>query len=102
MNEWQRIESAPRDGTPIELRNDYGIAPTYSLSKWVQDRGWVHANDDSRGVGDGPWLTWRPYEGNAKDYIDPTNGAQETPEYWRAASGKNGGWISDLFNKLRG
>ena len=98
---WKDITLAPRDGTPIEIKNDYGIAPTFSLCSWVAGRGWVHTNDDCQGVGDGPWLTWRPYEGDPESYVDPTNGAQETEQYWRAASGNNGGWVGDLFNKLR-
>lgn len=101
MDEWQRIESAPRDGTPIELKNDYGIAPWYGLFKWVTDRGWVDANNDSIGCGDGPWLSWRTYEDDPASYVDPTGGFQESTEYWRAASGKNGGWINNLLSKLR-
>ena len=81
--EWKNITTAPRDGTPIELKNDYGIMPTYSLCKWVSGRGWVDANDDCRGVIDGPHLTWRPFSGDVQGYIDPTNGAQETVEYWQ-------------------
>jgi len=100
-NDWLPIVSAPRDGTVIELKNDYGIAPWYGLHKWVVGRGWVDATDDSRGCGDGPWLSWRAYEGNPAGYIDPTNGAQETTEYWQAASGKNSGWVGELFSLLR-
>jgi hypothetical protein len=80
---WQRIVSAPRDGTAIEIKNDYGIMPTYSLCKWVHGEGWKYVNDESRGVIDGDHLTWRPYEGDPANYVDPTNGAQETREYWQ-------------------
>ena len=81
--DWQDIVLAPRDGTPIELENCYGIRPTYSLCKWVNGRGWVDANDESRGVGDGPWLRWREYKAEPSKYVDPTNGAQQHVEYWR-------------------
>jgi hypothetical protein len=102
MSAWQPIVSAARDGTVIEIKNDYGIAPWYGLHKWVSGRGWVSATDESSECGDGPWLTWRPYEGDPAQYTDPTNGAQESKEYWQAASGKNGGWVGDLFSKLYG
>lgn len=36
---WKDITSAPRDGTPIELENCFGIRPTYSLCKWIQGQG---------------------------------------------------------------
>lgn len=80
---WKDITSAPRDGTPIELENCYGIRPTYSLCKWIQGQGWIHVNDECHGVGDGPWLRWREYKGDPSAYVDPTNGAQETMSYWQ-------------------
>lgn len=81
-SDWQDIVSAPRDGTPVELENCYGIRPTYSLCKWITGRGWVDASDDAHGVGDGPWLRWREYLGEPADYVDPTHGAQYSMGYW--------------------
>lgn len=82
---WNNITEAPRDGTVIEIQNNYGIAPTYSICKWVSGRGWQNAVNESSGVSDGPHLSWRPYVGAVDSYIDPTGGAQETREYWDRA-----------------
>lgn len=82
-SDWKDIESAPRDGTPVELENCYGTRPTYRLCKWVDGEGWRDVNDELRGVGDGPWLRWREYSNSTSDYADPTNGAQETMAYWQ-------------------
>lgn len=86
---WQLIVSAPRDGTVIEIQNNWGVAPHYCLCKWIHGRGWVYASDDNRGLIDGEHLTWRPYEGeDASKYVDPTNGAQDTKAYWLNALGR--------------
>ena len=82
---WDDIAKAPRDGTPVEIRNDYGIRPTYGLFRWLDPRGWLKVGDDRTGVVDGPHLTWRPYGGDPASYVDPTNGAQDTREYWLPA-----------------
>ena len=90
---WQDISTAPRDGTSIELCNQWGIMPTYALCKWTKTRivngetytfgpDWVDVLDNSRGVIDGQHLSWRPYTGDPAHYEDPTHGAQNTPAYW--------------------
>ena len=84
---WNNIQDAPRDGTVIEIQNNYGIAPTWSLNKWIDDRGWINAKDEHSGVGDGPWLSWRPYTGSIDSYRDPTDGAQNTQNYWLLVAG---------------
>lgn len=84
---WNDITAAPRDGTPIEIQNNWGVAAHYGVCKWVQGRGWVYLKDENMGMGDGAHLSWRPFTGNATSYVDPTNGAQDTPEYWRRACG---------------
>jgi hypothetical protein len=28
-------------------------------------------------IGDGPWLSWRPYKGRPEDYVSPAKGDQE-------------------------
>lgn len=93
---WNPIASAPRDGTIIEIQNNYGIAPHFGLFKWHKtewgDEGWRHANDPEIGgcsSTDALHLSWRPYEGSLDDYRDPTGGAQDTRAYWIRASGLN-------------
>lgn len=86
---WLPIESAPRDGTVIEIQNNWGVAPWFRLHRWVDQRGWVDADDDSRSLGseDGLHLSWRPYTKTDRPYVDPTGGASRTVGYWRAAEG---------------
>lgn len=84
---WNDIATAPRDGTVIEIRNDYGIAPWYGIYKWADGRGWVDATDDRKGTADGEFLSWRHYNRTVADYVDPTNGAQMSKSYWRRAAG---------------
>lgn len=87
-NGWNNINDAPRDGTIIEIQNNFGIAPTFRICRWSKDchsPGWKDANDTTRGVVDGPHLSWRPYKGEVGSYVDPTNGAQETLAYWSMA-----------------
>ncbi|KKM22606.1 hypothetical protein LCGC14_1623560 [marine sediment metagenome] len=86
-SEWRDITEAPRDGTVIEIQNNYGVAPTFRLSKWVSARGWVDATDENMGTSDGPHLSWRPFDGDPTVYVDPTGGAQNTNEYWLRACG---------------
>ena len=31
---WRPINTAPRDGTVIEIKNNYGLAPWYDLFRW--------------------------------------------------------------------
>jgi hypothetical protein len=81
---WYPIDTAPRTGEPIEIRNSNGARPWYGLFQWQGD-GWQQSQNPQvrimTGVGD--WLTWRPYTGRPEEYEDPTRGAQDTPEYWR-------------------
>ncbi len=103
-NEWRNITEAPRDGSVIEIQNNYGIAPWYGIFKWVNERGWVDATDDNMGLGsdDGDHLSWRPFDGSPPSYVDPTNGAQDTNEYWLRACGMSAShqtvpWWKRLF-----
>lgn len=96
---WQTMGSAPRDGTWVEIKNSYGVAPYFGLARWTTDglaQGseglvpfqhekpqWV--TDDGGGYGSEDKLTWRPYDGDIKAYVDPTNGMQNSPAYWRGA-----------------
>lgn len=93
MSEWQEMSTAPRDGTPIEVRCTYGIAPWYGLYIWGvepewpdSDPRWMQVGDPCAGICENMSFQWRPYQGDPLAYIDPTHGAQETMEYWQAAS----------------
>lgn len=84
---WNNIADAPRDGTPIELQNNWGVAPHYGVCKWAEDRqSWAYVGDEDRAMSDGGHLSWRPFVEEAASYVDPTLGAQHTEEYWREAS----------------
>lgn len=103
---WLPMQTAPRDGTPVELRNSYGVAPHYGLYKWTEESRFINSDSGSRtGVrltpGECRWnhcngspcypsseayLLWRPYKGTQDAYIDPTNGAMNDGAYWRGAA----------------
>lgn len=99
-NAWLSMDTAPRDGTWVELKCTYGVAPWYCLARWTDEHiahdqdGQAHpykANKPSwvQREGGGPFnegsLHWRPYTGEAVAYIDPTGGMQNDPAYWRCA-----------------
>jgi hypothetical protein len=110
---WQAMFSAPRDGTVIELRNDYGVASSFGLAKWTDQ---LKSMDGSSQItnshpvwefvdklqannfmdGDNS-LSWRPYHGEISAYVDPTCGFQEDPKYWREAVAKKYGLPLDYF-----
>jgi hypothetical protein len=98
-NNWKSMAIAPRDGTTIELCCTYGVAPWYGIYAWKSERNfpdgtewkgmeptWVCVTEQSKSVSDEAYLYWRPYN-QTGDYVDPTNGAQNTSEYWRKACG---------------
>jgi hypothetical protein len=83
---WLPIETAPRDGTVIEIRNCFGVAPWYGLFVWdAPRREWRSAVDDRCGIIEGSYLTWRFYFSPVAEYSDPTGGFQNDPRYWREA-----------------
>ena len=98
--DWRGMATAPRDGTIIEVRCTYGVAPWYGLYRWTdritlnqngvihemtgQPR-WAKVGDDSSGFSEDSSFSWRPYNGAATAYIDPTGGLQDSPAYWRGA-----------------
>lgn len=122
---WQPISSAPREGTIIETKNSYGVAPTYCLARWTaevsclafvqqedgstkQERttyignspSWQRADSQDGGNPmDGPHLTWRPYKGDPAAYVDPTGGLQNSMAYWRGAVAAKYGLPLDHFEK---
>jgi hypothetical protein len=109
---WRTMQSAPRDGTIVEMIQTYGVAPWYGIFKWVKEKvnaqtncvqiksgvvsssgtacappaaigRWQSAEDDHSGVVENKCLFWRPYEAKGK-YVDPTGGAQKSVAYWCA------------------
>lgn len=112
---WQPMSTAPRDGTVVEIKNSYGVAPTYSLGKWT-DEGLAHGRDGQMHPfkrdhaswfnikSGGGWisessLSWRPYVGDVDSYVDPTGGAQNSMAYWRGAVAAKHGLPLDYFEK---
>jgi len=103
VEHWRSMDSAPRDGTWIEIRNSNGIAPWYALARWSREEEvfgregepkvywsnesqWRCRGGTSVITGAEHHLSWRPYDGYPEEYVDPTGGRQDTREYWRAAA----------------
>ena len=97
QNRWRSMDTAPRDGTWVELKCTYGVAPWYCLARWTDEishgqDGQMHTFKRSRfswvkREGGGPFeegsLHWRPYAGEVTSYTDPTGGMQDNQAYWR-------------------
>lgn len=98
--QWYSMDSAPRDGTWVELKCTYGAAPWYCLARWTDEMfcfngrggrstfrssGKSWRKPDGGGPSSETQLQWRPYDGSVKDYVDPTSGAQNSAGYWRGA-----------------
>lgn len=98
---WRSVDSAPHDGTVVEMMQTYGVAPWYGLFKWSKDGAalgqggqvvkyvlerpeWVSVDSPGTGVVESACLFWRPYKGAGK-YVDPTNGFQNKMAYTCAA-----------------
>lgn len=91
-DDWQPMASAPRDGTAIEVRCTFGVAPWYGLYHWIDTpfgSRWAKVGDENSGFTEDSTFMWRPYGGASKSYVDPTGGAQETSDYWIRAAGLN-------------
>lgn len=74
---WLSMDTAPRDGSVVEIKNSYGILPTYGLHRWAEDfpgsgrKGWQSATNPHMGLGDSEHVyQWRPYAGEPSDYVD--------------------------------
>lgn len=111
---WRDMDTAPRDGTVVELVCLYGVAPWYRLHQWTRkysvrsirclsdgtqvDEGmhegegepaWRGVPDSSRSVDNERYLLWRPTAQTGETYRDPTGGAQDSSDYWIRACGLN-------------
>jgi hypothetical protein len=101
IGNWKPLTTAPHDGTVVEVLNTYGIAPTYSLMKFTREhpaesdwtqKPWKSENPEWVEIAPQPnnneaimgteCFYWRPYKGDPKKYVDPTNGAQMSIAYW--------------------
>lgn len=113
--DWRPISSAPHDGTVIEVRCTYGVAPWYGIYRWTDTRklrdqngqesewksepSWVKVSDESSGFIEDSTFTWRPYSGRVSSYVDPTGGAQNSAAYWRGAVTAKYGLPLDSFEE---
>lgn len=103
---WHQMATAPRDGTPVEIMNSYGVAPTYGLFRWAamfssNTPSWVGVDRPNTGLmpGDDHYC-WRPYTGDPAAYVDPTNGMQADGAYWRGAIAAKNGLPLDAFEAM--
>lgn len=112
---WRSMETAPRDGTWVELKCSYGVAPWYCIARWTDEEVMRCVNGPSvtfkkskpswiKSSGGGPFdersLQWRPYSGEVADYKDPTGGMQDDPAYWRGAAARKYGLPLDHFEAM--
>ena len=109
---WRSMDTAPRDGTWVELKNTYGVAPWYCIARWT-DEGISHGPNGEKypfksdkkswqkPEGGGPCsessLHWRSYAGEVASYTDPTGGMQNDMAYWRGAVASKYGLPLDHF-----
>jgi hypothetical protein len=101
---WMPMGTAPRDGTPVEIRCTYGVAPWYGVFCWNGNE-WVKFKNPNSSVsadknGNSTVLTWRPLRTDPDHYVDPTGGAQDTSAYWRGAVAAKYGIPLDSFEAL--
>lgn len=115
--DWQPMATAPKDGTIIEVKCTYGVAPWFDLFRWTNkyrvsvtecgtdrdgkpysnqkppeeitgDFRWHSATKDGSSIdGEDDSFMWRPTSQIPESYIDPTGGAQNTQGYWIRACG---------------
>jgi hypothetical protein len=85
IGDWKSLNSAPHDGTVVEVLNTYGLAPTYGLFKYVKaDKWWQDVRKANQGIVSEVCMYFRPYNGTVSAYVDPTGGAQDSVAYWCA------------------
>lgn len=113
---WLPMDSAPRDGTIVEIMCTCGVAPWYGLHQWTDNHSaignggltffksapqWRSYPPNGHGVADEESLKWRPYTGDIKNYVDPTNGYQHDDKYWRGAVARKYGLPLDHFEQKK-
>lgn len=89
--DFQAMDNAPRDGTLIEICENSGYRAYYSLVEfknlWGEDVWLTVPERDNMAQYYGqdvePSMKWRNTTQKRETYVDPTNGRQNTPEYWR-------------------
>ena len=116
---WRSMTTAPGDGTIVELKNTFGVAPWYGIYKWtdemqsrendwsltafkLQKPTWADMRQPGISISEEERLQWRPFTGIAGGYVDPTGGAQDTPLYWRRAVAISHGLSSNYFERPHG
>lgn len=115
IGEWKSMDTAPRDGTIVELKCTRGVAPWYGIFQYTNkytlvpfgttelmtftdtESSWRGVPDASRGIASESSFQWREYQGDPCEYRDPTNGFQEDPRYWRQAVARSEGLPLDYF-----
>ena len=110
---WRPMNSAPRDGTPVEIRCTYGVAPWYGIYRWTTKSSamgtdgkvtefegapsWQKVPSDGGSFDEWTSFSWRPFRGDVAQYKDPTGGAQDSMAYWRGAAAVRHGLPLDAF-----
>lgn len=81
--DWQTMETAPRDGTVVEIKNSYGLLPTFGLFRWERD-SWRSATNPRGGLMEGVEhkFSWRPHNGDLSTYRDYNPSIED----WRRAA----------------
>ena len=98
-HDWMQIATAPQDGTVVEIRCTYGVAPWYGAYRFVDGR-WINFNDPSRIFHPDTSFTWRPLLVSPNEYKDPTGGLQYEMAYWRGAMAYERGLPLDTFESI--
>lgn len=77
--DWQPINTAPHDGTIIEIENTWGVHPWHDLRQWSnENQWWQSVTKSNRGTtcenrASKVTCRWRPYGGNISTYRGPYN-----------------------------
>lgn len=110
------INTAPRDGSIVEIKCKYGVVPWYGLFRW-SDQGYAYGNQgltecsgwplgwrgggQSAGsnVDEGPYLLWKPFVGDPSAWKDPRGEYEVSAAYERGAIAAKYSLPLDYFEK---